>query len=236
MAKKNTNNTELINRFASSARRNEKFIRVNILVVCEGEQTEPSYFESFPTNLKGITVKLDCIPGNKKNQPSQILDRAINLAKQSKINYDQIWIVFDKDDTLDEDFNKTILEANKKKIKIAWSNEAFELWYVLHFQECTSSLSRKDYKKLIEKGLNKNNKGKKIEYSKNRKDMFDLLSKYGDRDAALSRAKKCNNQFDCQHYSKHNPATIVCFLVETMLGESEEFNKFIKEKINREHR
>ena len=36
--------------------------------------------------------------------------------------YDQIWVVFDKDDFPDKDFNQAIISAQSNGIKVAYSN------------------------------------------------------------------------------------------------------------------
>lgn len=39
-------------------------------------------------------------------------------------------------------------------IEIAWSNEAFELWYLYHFQNVTTGVSRKHYEEKISAAVN----------------------------------------------------------------------------------
>ncbi|MDZ7878813.1 MAG: RloB family protein [Saprospiraceae bacterium] len=51
----------------------------------------------------------------------------------------QVWCVFDRDrepnDGKDTAFNDSIRTANAKGIKTAWSNDDFELWILLHFED-----------------------------------------------------------------------------------------------------
>lgn len=71
-----------------------------ILIVCEGENTEPSYFNQFRiTSAKVKSV------GEGYNTIS-LVNRALALSQQEK--YDQVWCVFDKDDFNDNDFNTAI--------------------------------------------------------------------------------------------------------------------------------
>ena len=54
---------------------------------------------------------------------------------------------------IDEVFQIMMEEIYKKaennNINVAWSNEAFELWYLYHFHNRTTQMSRNDYKKAI---------------------------------------------------------------------------------------
>ncbi|MBF0339286.1 MAG: RloB domain-containing protein [Nitrospirae bacterium] len=59
--------------------------------------------------------------------------RLVNEAIKEKNNgsYHSVWAVFDKDDF--NQFNNAIQITAKNNICVAYSNEAFELWYLLHF-------------------------------------------------------------------------------------------------------
>ena len=61
-----------------------------ILIVCEGENTEPSYFNQF--RLSSATVK----PVGEGYNTLSLVSRAIELANEK--NYEKVWCVFDKDD------------------------------------------------------------------------------------------------------------------------------------------
>ena len=60
-----------------------------------------------------------CATGKLINVTEQIV-------KEAKIIYQNIWVVFDKDDF--EDFDKAIKEGLNKGYNIAWSNQSFEYW------------------------------------------------------------------------------------------------------------
>ncbi len=90
----------------------------SILIVCEGENTEPSYFNQFritSAKVKSVGVGYNTV---------SLVHRAFELAQQG--NYDRIWCVFDKDDFKDEDFNNAIQIAEADNFGIAYSNQAFE--------------------------------------------------------------------------------------------------------------
>lgn len=79
--------------------------------------------------------------------------------------YRKAWVVFDKDDYTNEQFNSAIILANNNNIDVAWSNEAFELWFINHFEYLCTRISRKQLCSKLNEYFLKNKKGK---YIKNR--------------------------------------------------------------------
>jgi len=106
------------------------------LIVCEGKNTEPSYFNQFRlTNAKIIAV------GEGFNTVS-LVERAYYLSQEEV--YDQVWCVFDKDDF--HDFNDAVFLAEKYNFGVAYSNQAFEYWLILHFEDHQGGqMHRNDY-------------------------------------------------------------------------------------------
>lgn len=98
--------------------------RARILIICEGERTEPLYFKSFRVS----SVHAD-IEGTGRNTDSLVEYAMAKVKTERKNNnrYDQVWCVFDKDDFSAQNFNRAFDLARSNKIKIAYSNEAFEL-------------------------------------------------------------------------------------------------------------
>jgi hypothetical protein len=103
-----------------------KEVRQRFLIVCEGEKTEPNYFRNFR-----VPGKVYCdVRGFGYNTVS-LVRKTIELREQDE--YDQVWCVFDRDSFPAQDFNNAIALADRNSIRVAYSNEAFELWYLLHF-------------------------------------------------------------------------------------------------------
>lgn len=113
-------------------------LRQRFLIVCEGEKTEPKYFQGFPIPPDSIVD----VRGVGMNTASLVRE-ALRLRAQG--NYDQVWVVFDRDSFPVENFNVALVLARQNKIKVAYSNEAFELWYILHFVYLDTGVSRDDY-------------------------------------------------------------------------------------------
>ena len=123
-------------------------VRESFLIVCEGLNTEPEYFNSF--RLTSATVK-----AVGKGLGTRVLVKdAIQIRseeqKKGKI-YEHCWVVFDKDDFPEQDFNAAIKEAEAAGFKVAWSNQAFEFWFILHFILYHGPLHRNRYAEMLTK-------------------------------------------------------------------------------------
>jgi hypothetical protein len=185
---------------------------VYFLIVCEGTKTEPNYFESFKTILSHYTLDIETI-GTAKNTLG-VVETAIQRKSTSNKKYDSIWAVFDRDSFSERNFNNAINKAAANGIKCAWSNEAFELWYILHFQYVDTGISRQEYHRHITAQLKL--KLPAFKYTKNNPDMYALLMKYGNQKQAITWAKKLEKQYTGNNFAKHNPCTRAYALVEEL--------------------
>ncbi len=184
-------------------------VRQRFLIVCEGERTEPNYFESFRTNnrLSNVQIKITGVG----QSTIKLVQEAEKLKRQD--DYDQVWCVFDRDNFPAGDFNGAISRAEKKNIKVAYSNEAFELWYLLHFNYHDTALSRSSYQQRLTKQL-------EFPYRKNDPKMYETLQ---DKQAvAIRNAEKLLQSYGSTHNpANDNPCTTVHQLVK-------ELNRFVK--------
>lgn len=122
------------------------------LIVCEGEKTEPNYFEGLKDDLpKGVLTAYQIdIEGTGRNTQS-LIDEALRLKSKYEDEHsrpiDRLWVVFDRDSFSADDFNSAVQRCENlhPAIGCAWSNEAFELWYLLHFHYYSNGMSRRDY-------------------------------------------------------------------------------------------
>ena len=194
------------------------------LIVCEGKATEPNYFEGLKQDLPNgvITSYQIDIEGTGRNTES-LLKEALRL-KEEYQNYqsrpvDRLWVVFDRDSFSANNFNSVIqrCKENIPEIGCAWSNEAFELWYLLHFQYYKNAMSRKDFKGLIENNL-RPFLGEDFRYEKNSEQMYAVLKKHGSRGNAIRNAKRLAESYgERRDYANHNPCTMVWVLVEELM-------------------
>lgn len=192
------------------------------LIVCEGEKTEPNYFNAFEKELPVGTVELR-IEGTGRNTLG-LIDFTIEQRNMSNRKYDRVWAVFDIDDFPDNKFNSAITKASANNIQCAWSNEAFELWYLLHFQFVNTRMSRDKYEKFLEREIKNKSGIKKYEYKKNDPGTFSLLKKYGNQMKATEWAKRLVRQFSDERFATHNPCTLVYKLIEELRNPSEVLN------------
>ena len=189
----------------SSRKVNIREVKQRFLIVCEGAKTEPNYFKKFRVPTKVIDVE-----GVGEN-PSRLVQSAINLkteAVEADEEYDQVWCVFDRDDWPPQDFNSAIYKAESHNLKVAYSNEAFELWYVLHFEFLNTGIPRSDYIKKLTKLL-----GKK--YQKNSDTIYDELQNR--QETAITNAKKLLASYNVSNPGQDNPSTTVHLLVKELI-------------------
>jgi len=94
-----------------------------------------------------------------------------------------------------------------QKIQVAYSNEAFELWYLLHFCYLNSGMSRNHYQQRLERYLGH-------EYHKNSNTIYnELLPRQLE---AIRNAKNLLAQYNPPNPANDNPSTTVHVLVERL--------------------
>lgn len=79
----------------------------------------------------------------------KIVEEAIVQKKNLKRAYDQYWVVLDKDNTSVDDFLKAIQLAERNKMRVAYSCDAFEIWWLFHFMQIKSPIPPKEYERKI---------------------------------------------------------------------------------------
>lgn len=207
-----------------SQKREQKVIRCSVLIVCEGTKTEPHYFEAFAKKQQGVIVYDIEVKGLGRGT-KDVVEKAIDL--KNKNNYDRVWAVFDKDEFPAKDFNDAIAIGQNNGIGVAWSNEAFELWYLYHFQNVTTGVPRKDYEEKISAAVNASPKyksKKKYKYTKKDPNNYEIMTTYGSMDSALRFAEAKHLLYTDTRYAIQNPCTTVYRLVKQLLGKDEELN------------
>lgn len=193
----------------------EKIVR--FLVVCEGERTEPNYFRELVRD-RYSEVRSEEIVGEGRStcalvkKTEEIRER---LERQRQLKFDRVWVVFDKDDF--NDFNEAISLAERKGYKAGWTNEAFELWYLLHFTFLDAAVSRADYVAKLETEIRRNEDYQNYKYHKNDKRIYALLQKIGNEALAKKRAEKLRRFFEhTLDYKSHKPCTTIDLLVDEL--------------------
>lgn len=101
-----------------------------ILIVCEGLNTEPDYFRQFRQHFRLSAAEIVEVGG--AGDTIRVVERAKRENKEGR--FDQTWVVFDKDDFPSDYFDNAIHMADASGFGLAYSNQAFEYWLLLHFE------------------------------------------------------------------------------------------------------
>jgi hypothetical protein len=188
-----------------------------ILIVCEGKNTEPSYFNQF----RLTSAKIKAL-GKGYNTVS-LVEQAIKL--QEKENCDQVWCVFDMDSNSPQNFNNAIEMADVRGFGIAYSNQAFEYWFILHFEDHQGGpMERTEYNAKINKyinpfGVDYDGDSNKLVSDK----FFNLLMGIDENtgkkrmELAIKRAKRNYKLFDHSSPANEESSTTVFRLVNEIL-------------------
>ncbi|MCL1944583.1 MAG: RloB family protein [Firmicutes bacterium] len=133
------------------------------LIVCNAKCTEVNYFKGAVKFLNGLnssrtSIRQDVLKVRYHKSgvsPLQLVEeiKRKNKTKKSSINiddYDTVWIVFDRDDNDDNQFEQAISKAEKlsnrnTKVFALYSIQSFELWLLLHFDYYNVATNRNYY-------------------------------------------------------------------------------------------
>lgn len=166
-------------------------------IFCEGEQTEPLYFQGFkrlieenPIYREMVLIEIEPCGA----ETMRVIRQAERYVKDNHISKGQIWCVYDKDSFPPEHFNGVAARAqelNKGSSDLqyhtAWSNECVEFWFILHFAYYTSNNHRTEYIRFLNEQFARLGKGK---YQKNMKETFEILMNSGDPKLAIRYARR----------------------------------------------
>lgn len=150
-----------------------------ILIICEGQKTEVSYFNSLKEHLRLTNLH---IHSSKRSDPSHI----IKYAKRQKQDFRTIFCVFDND------HNKNIggvLSRIRSPLQAIVSKPCFEYWILLHFTYTNKPFGGESpCNELIKQSL----KTYLQKYSKDY-DFSEVVEKYK---TALENAKKSKTEYE----------------------------------------
>lgn len=147
-----------------------------MLIVCEGEKTEPHYFGEIRQELRLATANVQVWPSAFGTQPLQVVDYAELLFRDGDRSkgiqpkaFDHVYAVFDRDDHAT--YHQALAKAGflRDKLKndsgevVAFqaiaSVPCFELWLLLHFEDIHAPIHRNDVYSRLKHHLPEYNKG-----------------------------------------------------------------------------
>jgi len=192
-------------------------------IFCEGEQTEPQYFDGFKRLIEDNPIYRDLVliriePCGAETM--RVIHQAERYVKENRITKGKIWCVYDKDSFPARDFNGVVeravsLSRNNPELqyRAAWSNECIEYWFMLHFAYYTSNNHRTEYIRFLNEKYTELGIGK---YRKNDNRTFDTLMKYGNPKLASRYAKRIIKDHGRRSPAEMAPGTKVYELVEEL--------------------
>lgn len=185
-----------------------------IVIICEGEKTEPLYFRALRREFKLSTVEVEIIgegAGPLKVVEKALREKKLRKAQSDKPDFDEVWCVFDREsENENSTFKPAVEKARAAKIELAVSNPAFEYWYLLHFKETSRSFTNADD---VIKELKKHIP----DYEKN----MEIYSQLADKtDRAIQYAKRRLSLCTTSDGDFPNPCTHVHLLVEKLRSMS----------------
>lgn len=179
-----------------------------ILILCEDTKSSRDYFNRFPFDKD--QVEIDCI-GTGMNTDS-LMACAIKRSQEARAAgepYERVWVVFDKDDFPQQNFNRAFaLASTYNEITPCWSNECFELWYLLHFHYRDTAIGRSELWPVISTLF-----GQK--YDKADETLHETMA--GSLETALRNARKLAFENESNGTPTRNPSTHVHELVAALI-------------------
>ncbi|MBT4936327.1 RloB domain-containing protein [Candidatus Peregrinibacteria bacterium] len=204
------------------SKKTKRVIKKTILLICEGEKTEDSYFRAFKQDRRKQNVQV--VSGY--SDPAQLVEDAKTMIMQNEGQYDKIYCIFDRDEHAH--FGKAITEIRKfnksseykvQLINIV-SNPCFEIWFLLHFKYTTKSFTsspggKKVWKKIIEEIPDKQFRK---DYRKNDSDIYKKL-----KDNLKKGVENARNleKYHKKNADQQNPYTAVHQVVTQVFEEEE---------------
>lgn len=194
--------------------KSKRLAPANYLIVCEGKQTEPNYFnglrkkinEKYGSKVDVLIPNIE-VKGTGKNTTDLVnyTDKYVNYSNK---RYGQVWVVFDKDDYSDEQFDKAIRTCD---YNVAWSNPNFELWLLSHFKKVNKYVSKDEVLQELSTEFKKNGLGN---YSKNDANIFNKVTTEGKLHTAIKNCEYMEELNKDGQASQRNPMTKIYKIVD----------------------
>lgn len=195
------------------------------LIVCEDENTERVYFQSFENRIPKETIYLKAVGTGL--DPLGVVEKAkkekAELTALRGKDVDAVWVVFDKDDA---DKNEARIARFKiafdmitdEKFKYAFSNEVFELWLLLHLKDVDPDvpLPRATVYEELQRLIRTHEGYEDFDYVHGNASILKVIANVGDEQSALERADRLiMGQYGRPHIDA-NPVTYVGELVKDL--------------------
>lgn len=119
--------------------RREPYDRV--LIVCEGEKTEPNYFEDLRHDLRLASANI-IVTGESDPDPRSVVEFGLQEYHRDG-DYDRLYCVFDRDTHPRQNFEAAVQQLRNARnggVDAHWtvSYPCFEYWVLLHYENTAS--------------------------------------------------------------------------------------------------
>lgn len=194
----------------------------SFLIVTEGECTEPLYFTGMQKLIQEkMGGRVDIVEApvidihGEGRATRKLIDVAEQIVKRAKIFYQNIWVVFDRDDF--DDFDQAVREGTERGYQIAWSNQSFEYWLYLHFHYSDAALYRDEWNRKLNEIFAQYQLGDG-KYRKNDENIYQLVNRFDGVATAIRHARRRMAEYDGEHCppSAYDPGTTVYLLAEEL--------------------
>ena len=187
------------------------------LIVTEGTDTEPAYFEAIKEVVnKQYREKIQLEVSGEGDNTINLFWKAKEMALDSANVYRHVWVVYDTDDFPADHIDRVVdlckeNSTEETEYHAIWSNQCVELWFLLHFSYMQSDIHRTEYWPKLTSWLTGIGAGV---YEKNRADMYMVLRPF--MDYAIANAKRLEAINQGRMPSKSAPGTKIYELVEKL--------------------
>ena len=194
--------------------KSKRLAPANYLIVCEGKQTEPNYFKGLKKKINekygnkvDVLIPSIEVKGTGKNTTDLVnyTDKFVNYSNK---RYGQVWVVFDKDDYSNDQFDKAIKTCD---YNVAWSNPNFELWLLSHFKKVNRYISKDNVLQELSKEFQKKGLG---EYTKNDTNIFEKVTSEERLHTAIKNCEYMEELNKDGQESRKNPMTKVYKIID----------------------
>jgi hypothetical protein len=115
-------------------RRATRAPKARIVLVCEGQNTEPEYFRALKRHFNKQAIDIITVPA--AGDPMTLSRRALKEARELRASIgtekDRVCAIFDRD--THEGFEEAIRFCDRNGILVGYSNPCFELWLIWHIE------------------------------------------------------------------------------------------------------
>lgn len=194
-----------------------KETKPTIALYCEGE-SEVNYFKMLMRKYRagnvaahGLNVKIKAMGGRKGTKLVNAVKKQLTHGK--KVNAEEVYLVFDRDDLTVADIRDCQMQARENKFKIIFSSINFEIWILLHFETVQRSYTKAELYKRLSDDRHFNQDYKRFKGSNY--DQY-LVDKVG---AAMSNAQQLNGK--PSQLATSDPFTNVHLYLKDIFGRAD---------------